>query len=224
MNITDDKVTEYINGLYKPLNPFLSDLREADEAENIPIILRETETLLLTLLRIKKPDNILEIGTAVGYSALCFVMSSPTVKVTTLELKEGMQKSALSNFENAGMADRIEIIPGDALQSLNALIEKRRKGLIEPYDLIFIDGAKGHYLKIWESCMKLCKTGTVIVSDNILYKAMTAADEYLDIRRNKTIVNRMRDYLKHITSQPDITTTVLPAGDGVAISVTGEKV
>lgn len=222
MNITDIKVTEYINRLYRPLNGFLADLRQEAESEAIPIIMRETETLLLTLMEMKKPNKILEIGTAVGYSAMCFAFSRPFAQVTTLEIRERMQKIAKSNFEKAGVADRIQIVPGDALESLLILAEQVKTGDLEPYEFIFIDGAKGHYLKIWEICMKLAQTGTVIVSDNILYKAMTAADEYLDIRRNKTIVNRMREYLNYITTLNGVKSTVLPVGDGVAISVIGE--
>lgn len=224
MNITDTKVTEYINGLYKPINPFLDELRRKAESENIPIILRETETLLLTLLEILKPEHILEIGTAVGYSALCFAISRPDAAIITLEIREQMRYAAESNFAVAGMSDNIKLMQGDALESLSLLVSQRNNNELKPFDFIFIDGAKGHYQEIWNVCRQdLCKDGTVIVSDNVLYKAMTAADEYLDIRRNKTIVNRMRGFLEHITSQPDVTTTVLPVGDGIAVSVIGER-
>mgnify|MGYP000881329938 CR=1 FL=1 len=212
MEITDKKVTEYIQGLYKPLNPFLAQLRTEAEFRNIPVIRKEIETLLLALLQIRQPDRVLEIGTAIGYSALCFAMSGNVDHITTLELQEKMCQEAAVNIEKAELGDRIRIVQGDALESLKSLES-------EVFDFIFIDGAKGHYLEVWELCMKLCKAGTIIAADNILYKAMTAADEYLDVRRNKTIVNRMRAYLNHITALSEVTTTVLAIGDGLAISV-----
>ncbi len=216
MEITDQKVTAYIQGLYKPLNPFLASLRTEAEARNIPVIRKEIETVLLTLLQIKKPERVLEIGTAVGYSTLCFAMSGNVGHVTTLELKENACREAVRNFENAEQSNRIRLMQGDALESLKQL---RWESKTPPtFDFIFIDGAKGHYLEIWELCMPLCEPGTVIVADNILFKAMTAADEYLDIRRNKTIVNRMRAYLSHITELSGVTTAVMAVGDGLAIS------
>lgn len=224
MNITDKKVEEYIEGLYRPLNPFLEELRRLAEAEAIPIILKDTESFLLTLIEMVKPKQILEIGTAVGYSALCFAMCNKEVEVTSLEINDRMIIKAASNIERAGLKDRIKIKKGDAVDSLNTLIEQLNAGKISPFDFIFLDGAKGHYLEIWKKCMNLCHSGTVIVSDNILFKAMTASDEYLDIRRNKTIVNRMRMFLKHITSLSNVSSAVLPVGDGVAVSVIKEVI
>ena len=218
MLITDSKVSEYIDGLYRPLSPSLGELREQAEARAIPIILRETETLLLSLLKIKKPTAILEIGTAVGYSALCFAFGAPLASVTTIELQERMQKEAKANIEAYGMTGRINVLGGDALDVLKELTEEKKEEK-HFFDFIFIDGAKGHYQEVFEAALKLCAPGAVIVSDNILFKGMTAADEYLDVRRNKTIVNRMRLYLKEITTRDDLQTTVLPVGDGVAISV-----
>ena len=220
MEITDLQVTQYINGLYHPPAPFLEELRADAEQQNIPIILKETETLLLTLIEMKKPKHILEIGTAVGYSSLCFAFATQDCRITTIELQEKMQKTALKNILQAGFSDRIRILPGDAVSVLTKLLEERdnNKESVD-YDFIFLDAAKGHYLEFWNLCVGLCAPHAVIVSDNILFKAMTAADEYLDVRRNKTIVNRMRAYLQHISSINGVQTTILPVGDGVAISV-----
>lgn len=219
MNITDEKVKAYIDGLYRPLNPFLDDLRKRAEKADIPIVQRETETLLLTLLEINRPKHILEVGTAVGYSALCFAMAVPGTHITTLELQERLKIIAEANFLEAGMEKQIRILQGDALDTLELLSEEIKGGTSVPFDFIFIDGAKSHYKEIWDKCMHLCKPGTVIVSDNILYKGIVAADDYLDHRRNKTVVKRMRAYLEHISSIPGVTTSVLSVGDGVAISV-----
>lgn len=220
--ITDEKVSRYIDGFYRPINSFLHELRIKSEKENIPIIQKETETLLLTLLKMNRPSQILEIGTAVGYSALCFAMSNPESRITTLELQEKLCKIAKANFIQAGAEKQIRILQGDALDTLELLSQEASDGTCPPYDFIFIDGAKSHYQEIWDKCMKLCKDGTLIVADNILYKAMVASDEYLDHRRNKTVIRRMRSFLNHITASPGVTTTILPVGDGIAISLIGD--
>lgn len=224
MKITDEKVVGYIDGLYRAPNPFLSDLREEAEAVGIPILQRDTETLIKSLIKIKKPQRILEIGTAVGYSAICMALAQESARVTTLELRETLAEQAALNVRKAGLSHRIRIHQGDARITLSSLAENpEEEGSPFLFDFVFLDGAKGHYLEIFQLFRKLLAPGAVVVSDNILFKAMTAADEYLDIRRNKTIVNRMRNYLAHITSLPEVTTAVLPVGDGVAISVIGEE-
>jgi predicted O-methyltransferase YrrM len=219
MNITDEKILGYINGFYQPLNPFLKDLRAVAEKADIPIIQKEIEAFLLTLLEMNRPNRILEIGTAVGYSALCFAMARPGVHITTLELQERHRITAEANFLRAGVDKQIRVVQGDARDSLKILQEELKEGISKPFDFIFIDGAKSHYKEIWDLCMPLCKIDTVIVSDNILYKGIIAADEYLDHPRNKTIVKRMRAYLEHIMWIPEVTTSILPLGDGIAISV-----
>lgn len=219
MNITDEKILEYINGFYQPLNPFLENLRARAEKGDIPIIQKEIEVFLLTLLQMNRPNRILEIGTAVGYSALCFATARPGAHITTLELQERHKITAETNFLEAGMEKQIRVVQGDARDSLRVLQDEVRGGKFGPFDFIFIDGAKSHYLEIWDLCVPLCKEGAVIVSDNILYKGIIAADEYLDHPRNRTIVRRMRAYLDHITSIPLATTSILPVGDGIAISV-----
>lgn len=221
MDIVDEKVKRYINGFYRPINAFLDNLRKQAEIADIPIMGRETEMLLLSLLEIKKPDRILEIGTAVGYSALCFAMGKPGLHITTLELQERHKIKAEKNFLEAGIEKQIRVLQGDARDSLKLLAQEVKDGVSEPFDFVFIDGAKSHYMDIWSQCINLCKAGTVIVSDNILYKGIVVADDYLDHRRNKTVVRRMRAYLDHITSSPGVTTSILPVGDGVAISVIG---
>lgn len=223
MNITDSKVSQYIESHYRPLSPFLGELRGEAYATNIPVIQKETETLLVTLLALQKPMRILEIGTAIGYSALCFATVLPQASIFTLELQKTMQDKAEDNIKRAGFSDRITVIPGDAVESLKRFTRQEKEGLFSKVDFIFLDGAKGHYKEIWDLIIKLSHTGTVVVADNVLYRSMTAADEYLDVRRNKTIVNRMRAFLSHITSLNGVKTTILPVGDGVSISVIEEQ-
>lgn len=218
MYITLPQVTEYLNGLYRPLNHNLELLRDDAEKSHVPIILRDAEELILNYIRMKKPKRILEIGTAVGYSALCFATVDPNVKITTLELREDMYETANENIKRFGFDQRIQVILGDARESLKELVSSYEKGQTEPFDMIFIDAAKGQYQVFWDECIKMISADAIIISDNVLYKAITASKEFLSTRRNGTIMRRMRSYLTHITSLENVATAVLPVGDGLAIS------
>lgn len=212
-NIITPQVSGYLDTLYRPLSPFLEGLRMEAEAELIPIILRDTEALLTNLLLLKQPRRILELGTAVGYSALCFATVLPDCQITTLELSPRSCQRAGENIRKAGedYESRICIVAGDARETLPKL---------EPngFDFLFIDAAKGHYQEFWETCLPLCAPGALIVSDNVLYKGITASEDFLTDRRDKTIMRRMRSFLERITTDPGVITSVLAVGDGVAIS------
>ncbi|MEA4988549.1 MAG: O-methyltransferase [Anaerovorax sp.] len=222
MNITTHQVTTYLDELYRPLNPFLEKLRKDAEEKHVPIILRDTEQLLINLLRIKHPKRILEIGTAIGYSSICFATICSEAMITTLELSEDSTDIARKNIESAGFSDRIQVIQGDAKESLTFLEEQLNQGQIEPYDFIFIDAAKAQYQAFWDACEPLWSKDALIVSDNVLFKGMTASDDFVLDRRNKTIIRRMREYLNNITNLQKVDTCVLAVGDGVAISLIHE--
>ncbi|MEG1929557.1 MAG: O-methyltransferase [Anaerovorax sp.] len=218
MYITIPQVTEYLNGLYRPLNEALQALRAHAEAQHVPIILRDAETLILNYIRMKKPKKILEIGTAIGYSALCFATVAPTCQITTLELSERSYVKALENIENFACTEKIQVILGDARETLKSLASIYEQEEKEPFDMVFIDASKGHYGVFWDEAVKLIAHDAVVISDNVLFKAITASDEFLENRRNGTIMRRMRAYLAHITNLEGVSTCVLPVGDGVAIS------
>lgn len=218
MYITLPQVTEYLNGLYRPLNKELAELRSDAEAKHVPIILRDAEELILNYIRMKKPKRILEIGTAVGYSAICFATVSPDVHVTTLEIRENSVEIARENIKRFGFESRIEVILGDARESLCSLASGFREGQVEGFDMVFIDAAKGQYQVFWDECTTMLNSQAIVISDNVLYKAITASEEFLTSRRNGTIMRRMREYLTHITNLSNVTTAVLPIGDGLAIS------
>ncbi len=215
MNITNDKVTEYIDELYKPLTLQLDQLRKEAEAKNIPIILKDTETLLLNLIRIKRPKRILEIGTAVGYSSACFVTAYSGAEITTIEYNEETYKIALNNIKNLGLFDKIKVYLGDG----SDVIEKLNEEGCESFDMVFIDAAKSHYKRFWDSAIKVCNKDAVIVSDNVLMKAMTVSSEYDPRGRHKTNIRKMREYLEYISNLDDCQTSVVPVGDGLAVSV-----
>lgn len=210
-NITNDKVLHYIEELYKPSSSFLSNLRAEAETRDIPIITRDTEMMMESIIRISKPLMVLELGTAIGYSAIFFAAIKQDLKITTLEISVKMYDEAIINIQKSGFSDRIHVLKGDAAEILNDLSPK--------FDLIFIDASKSHYKLFFDLCLNHAKSGTIIVSDNILYKGITACDSFLDSRRNKTIMRRMREYLTYITLLDSVQTSVLPVGDGVAISI-----
>jgi len=218
MNIVNDKVTEYLDDLYRPLNSFLKELRADAEEKSVPIIMKETELCLLNLIRMKKPLRILEIGAAVGYSAICFAQVSQA-QIISLELSEDMHQIASENIQKCGLEDRIQVRLGDAVELLNQLKEEMTNVEQEGFDMVFIDAAKGHYKEFWDGSIPLCKKDAVILSDNVLFKARTASDEFVTDKKNKTIIRRMREYVTYINDLEYAHTSILSVGDGIAVSV-----
>lgn len=211
MNIINDKVTAYINELYRPVNQPLARLRREAEEARVPIILRDTETFLLDLVRMKRPSSILEVGTAVGYSAACMATVFSGCTVTTIEADEETAAVARDNIRRLGLSDRIEVLLGPGQEVLERLSGS--------YDFVFIDAAKSHYRTFWDKALPLCSPGAVIVCDNVLMKAMTVSDEYDPKHKFKTSIRNMREFLTYITNTEYADTSVLPVGDGVSFSI-----
>lgn len=210
--IVNERVTAYINSLAPDNSREMEKIREKAEAEYVPIIKRETESLLNTLITLKSPRNILEIGAAVGYSAL--IMSGcmgADSSITTIESFGKRVKEANENFSALGMQDRIRLIEGDALQVLDTLDDS--------FDMVFIDAAKGQYGEFFNKAIKLCLPGAVILTDNVLQEGTIVESRYLIEQRDRTVHSRMRDFLYDITHRDDVSTSIIPIGDGVALSV-----
>lgn len=231
MNITNDIITAYIESFYKSGNPQLMELRQFAEEKHIPIILKDTESLLLNVLRIKRPERILEIGSAVGYSACCFA-DGCGCHVTTIESDEETYEAAKVNVSELGFSDKVEVLYGDAREILPAMAKKLKGeggGTDEDidaglYDVVFIDAAKSHYREFWDMSLPLCRQSALIICDNVLMKGMTASDIYDTGRRYKTSIKRMREFIKYITHLEYADTCVLPVGDGVSVSVIDRKI
>ena len=215
MNITNTAITEYINGFYKERSDALKDLRREAEENRVPIILRDTEDLLESLVLLKKPTKILEIGAAVGYSSSFFASLNEDIKVTTIEADEKTYEIAKANIQKLGYSDRITLLFGDAREVLANLEKEQDKD----YDLVFIDAAKSHYKSFWDLSMPLVKDDALIVCDNILMKGMTASDEFDVKKKYKTSIRKMRDFLDYINSLEYAKTSTLSVGDGITISV-----
>ena len=215
MNITNKVVTEYINGFYKERTTALCELRKEAEANHVPIILRDTEDLLESLVLLKKPTKILEIGAAVGYSSSFFTSLDENIKVTTIEADEKTYETAKANIKKIGYEDRITLLFGDAREVLEKLAENNDND----YDLVFIDAAKSHYKAFWDLSMPIVKDDALVICDNILMKGMTASDEFDVKKKYKTSIRKMRDFLDYINSLEYAKTTTLSVGDGITISI-----
>jgi len=209
-----DYITEFIRNTIRTNEEndvVLSEIRRFADLNNIPILQPETARLLFVLGLIIKPRRILEAGTAIGYSSILLAKTlKPGGIIDTVENQDEMIEIARNNIKKAGYDDRINSIAGDAAEVLRCLDKK--------YDMIFMDAAKGQYLELLPDCIRLLNTGGVLISDNVLYKGMVASDS-LVIRRKKTIVKRLRSYLKELCSNPGLETSILPVGDGVAVSI-----
>ena len=215
MVILNEEVTAFINQYYKSPNGQLAEMREFAEKEIVPIILKETEIYLNTLLPMIKPKKILEVGTAIGYSAIYFAIMCPDAEIFTIEKSEEAYNIALKNIEDAGFSDRIHCFLGDGEEQ----IEKMREEGEENFDLVFLDAAKSHYRRFTDSAIKICKDKAVILSDNIMQHGMTAVEVFLQYRKHRTNIRRMREFVEYISTDSKFRTSVLSIGDGIAVSI-----
>lgn len=209
-NISEDYILDYIRGILPERDLYLKEMEKYAIENHVPIIEPEVAQLLRVLLKMKRPKDILEVGTAIGYSAL--VMCDAQLgdcRITTIERRDDMIELAEEFILKSPYKSNINIIKGDAEYILSEI-----EGM---YDLIFIDAAKGQYLEFFNRCMDLLRPGGFIVSDNVLFKGMVATDE-LVVRRKKTIVKRLRQFLKYINELDGYTSSVIPIGDGVALT------
>lgn len=210
--ITDGRITAYINSLDSGDGLICDEIAREAAASYVPIIRRETAALLKTMVALKQPENILEVGTAVGYSALLMARVMPeTAHITTIEKFEKRIPIARANFKKAGIEEKITLLEGDAGEILN--------GLSGNFDFIFMDAAKGQYIHWLPMVLKVLKPGGLLMSDNVLQGGTIVESRYAVERRDRTIHERMREYLYTLKHRQDLETAILPIGDGVALSV-----
>ncbi|MDO4648962.1 MAG: O-methyltransferase [Eubacteriales bacterium] len=214
--IVDERMKTFINSLDSGNTGFLEELEQDALQNRVPIIRREMQTFIKTLLAATQPGRILEVGTAVGFSTLLMCEYGPdNLEIVTIENYEKRIPIAKENFKKAGRESQITLLEGDAGEIL--------KTLSEPFDFIFMDAAKGQYLNWLPDVMRLLKTGGMLVSDNVLQEGDLIESHFLVERRNRTIYRRMRDYLFELTHHPELVTSILPVGDGVTVSIKQEK-
>lgn len=210
--IVNERIVTFINSLDTKNSELLEKIEREAHADDVPIIRREMQSFLKVLLMIKKPGNVLEVGTAVGFSAL--LMSeyiSPASRITTIENYEKRIPVARKNFQRAGKEEQITLIEGDAADVL--------KTLTGSYDFIFMDAAKGQYIHFLPEILRLLQPGGCLVSDNVMQDGDVIESRFAVERRNRTIHARMREYLYELKHHAELETSVIPLGDGVAVSV-----
>lgn len=209
--IVDERLVTYINSLDTG-NTEILDLIEKEAIDTyVPIIRKEMQTFLKLLLAMKKPARILEVGTAVGFSAILMAEYNPIkAQIVTIENYDKRIPIARENFRRAGKEEQITLLEGDAAEVL--------KTLDEPFDFIFMDAAKGQYINFMPEIMRLLSKDGVLVSDNVLQDGDIIESRYVVTRRNRTIHKRMREYLYELTHHEELVTAVLPVGDGITVS------
>lgn len=218
MSFTNDKVTEYISSHYSPVDEDLGSFREFNEENNVPLILKETESFLSLLLELTQPQHILEIGTAYGYSALFFAKKRPGARITTIDRNEHMIPVASENFASRPEGSRIDFRVGDADKVLDEMIEELKSGVSpDLFDFIFIDAGKSHYREFFDRAEQLASPGALIVCDNILMHGWTVDRSYQGAKRHRTNVKYMRMFIDYINEREDLTVSLLSSGDGLAV-------
>ena len=210
--ITEERISTFINSFDTGNTPFLNELEQYAIRTNVPVIRPQMQSLLKLLLAMKQPGTILEVGTAIGFSALLMSEYGPEdCKITTIEKYEKRIPVARENFKKAGREQQITLLEGDATEIL--------RELSGPYDMILMDAAKGQYINFLPDIMKLLPKGGILISDNVLQDGDVLESRYAVTRRNRTIHTRMRDYLYELKHNENLQTDILPVGDGVTISV-----
>ena len=205
-----ERLDVYLSTLMPPLPPELVEIERAARMEGVPVLRKDSQHLLRILIAMQAPRRILEIGTAVGFSASFMALLDTNVKITTLEMDERAAARAETNFEALGLAERISLIRGDAAETL--------KGLTGPFDFVFMDAAKGQYPVYFKEVKRLLVPGGLLVTDNCLQEGTLLESRFAVKRRDRTIHERMREYLETVFYDPDFVSDLIDSGDGVLVS------
>lgn len=192
------------------MNKFeLEKIKQKALEDHIPIIMDDTLEVMEKYLKEEKPERILEIGTAVGYSAICFTeFLSENGSIDTIERDIDRVKEAKENIKKAEVENKINIFEGDAVEVLPTINKK--------YDAVFIDAAKGKYPFFLKEALRMIKPNGIIFADNILYKGYVMSD--YNKHKQRTAVRNLREYIKEVSENPNLDTEILEVGDGLAIS------
>lgn len=210
--IIPERMSAYINSLDTGNGAFLDDLERSAIENHVPVIRPDMQSFLKVLLAIYHPRRILEVGTAVGFSALLMATNTaPACRITTIENYEKRIPLARENFRRAGMEERITLLPGDAKEILPSLRES--------FDFIFMDAAKGQYIHFLPEVLRLLRVDGVLVSDNVLQDGDIIESHYAIEQRDRTIYKRMREYLYVLKHTEGLLTSIVAVGDGAAVTV-----
>lgn len=210
--ISNERINAFIDSLDTGNTSFLNEIEKEAVKTNVPIIRTQVQGLLKLLLAVKKPMSVLEVGCAIGFSALLMSEYAPAgCHITTIEKYEKRIPAARENFRKAGREDRITLLEGDAADIL-----RKMEG---SFELVFMDAAKGQYIHFLPDVLRLLSPEGILVSDNVLQDGDIIESRFAVTRRNRTIHSRMRQYLYELKRHPALETVILPVGDGVTISI-----
>lgn len=209
--ITHDYMEQYLRALIPSNTGILEDLENFALENRVPIVQKETAKFLELMVTINRPKKILELGTAIGYSAILMNLTlGGSCEITTIERDEKMIELAKANINKYGLQNKITILQGDCLEIL--------ENLVDEYDMIFMDAGKGHYNHFLPHCLRLLKKQGVLIADNVLFRGMVASKD-LATRRKVTIIKRMKSYLELVSNNDELITSVIPMGDGISVTV-----
>ena len=211
--IVEERIVSYINSLEKENSPVLEEIEKEARKDGVPIIRKEMESFLRVMLSIKKPMRILELGTAVGYSAI--LMSEyidEKGQIITIENYDKRIPIAKENIKKAGRENVIKLLEGDATEIMPTLVSNR-------FDFVFMDAAKAQYIHFLPEVLRLMKKDGVLITDNVLQEGDLIQSKYVVRRRDRTIHKRMREYLEVVKNHPQLETSIVPIGDGITMSV-----
>ncbi len=215
-SINHEYIIRYIRDVLPARTGLLAELEQFAAENDVPVSQPETMRLLEVLIKLGGRKRILELGSAIGYSAVCMARAGGAA-VDTIEINPDAADYARRVFKKAELEDKITLYEGGAQDILPRLCADGKR-----YDMIFIDAAKAQYGLFFDYCMELLENGGLLVSDNVLYKGMTATDD-LVLHRKRTIVKRLRDYIEMLCEHEMLDTAIIPIGDGVAVSVKNNK-
>lgn len=211
--IVEERIVSYINSLEKENSPVLEEIEKEARKDGVPIIRKEMESFLRVMLSIKKPMRILELGTAVGYSAI--LMSeyiNEKGQIITIENYDKRNPIAKENIKKAGRENVIKLLEGDAMEIMPTLER-------DQFDFVFMDAAKAQYIHFIPEVLRLMKKDGVLITDNVLQEGDLIQSKYVVRRRDRTIHKRMREYLEVVKNHPQLETSIVPIGDGITMSV-----
>lgn len=211
--IVNERIVTYMHSLEKPNSPILNQIENQAHIDKVPIIRKEMESFLRVMLAIKKPKRILELGTAVGYSAILMSESIDSdAKITTIENYDKRIVVAKENIRAAEKEDVITLLEGDAMEIMPTLESNQ-------FDFVFMDAAKAQYIYFLPEVLRLMKEGAILITDNVLQEGDLIESKYVVRRRDRTIHKRMREYMEVIKNHPELETSIVPIGDGITVSV-----
>lgn len=215
--IVNERIVTYMHSLEKSNSKILEQIEEQAHIDKVPIIRKEMESFLRVMLSVKKPKRILELGTAVGYSAILMSESIDSdATITTIENYEKRIPVAKENIAFAGKENVITLLEGDAMEIMPTLEGNQ-------FDFVFMDAAKAQYINFLPEVLRLMKDGAVLITDNVLQEGDLIESKYVVRRRDRTIHKRMREYMEMVKNHPQLETTIVPIGDGITLSIKMEN-